>query len=53
MNNWLEDFAFAISVGPGMFLTAGGIVLVLATISIIYQASRVAVVNPVDTLKCE
>ena len=53
MNNWLADFTFSISIGPGIFVLAGIIVLALATISIIYQASRVAIVNPVDTLKWE
>ena len=53
MNNWLAGFAYATSLGIGVFLTAGLLVLVVATLSVLYQTSRVAVVNPVETLKWE
>ena len=53
MHNWLADFAFATSMGPGIFLLSGALVLLIAILTIIYQASRVAVINPVETLKWE
>ena len=53
MQNWLSDFAYAISIGLSVFVIAGALVLLMAMMSVIYQASRVAVVNPVNTLKWE
>lgn len=53
MHGWLADFAYSISIGASVFLWAALLILVIATLSIIYQASRVAVINPVDTLKWE
>jgi len=53
MKGWLADFAFAISIGISVFLIAGLLVLIMAVLSVVYQASRVAVVNPVETLKWE
>ncbi len=53
MHNWLDDFAFSISIGFGVFLIAGLLILLMAIMSILYQATRVALVNPVDTLKWE
>ena len=53
MNMWLDDFAYATSVGLGVFLFAGGLILFMALLSVIYQAGKVALVNPVETLKWE
>jgi len=53
MDSWLSDYTYAVSIGYDVFLLAGVLILSLAVLSIIYQASRVAVVNPVDTLKWE
>ena len=51
MGNWLADFAYATKMGVGVFAISGALVLVVAVLSIIYQATRVAVIDPVNTLK--
>ena len=53
MSNWLADFAYATSMGVGVFIISGLLVLAVAVLSIIYQAARVAVIDPVETLKWE
>ena len=53
MSDWLSDFAYSSSMGWGVLVLSGIIVLSVATLSVLYQASRVALVNPVDTLKWE
>ncbi|MCF6404178.1 ABC transporter permease [Chitinophaga filiformis] len=53
MSNWLEAFAYRISVPWWIFVLAGlgNIVLALATIS--YHAVKVAMMNPVKSLRAE
>ncbi len=53
MNQWLADFAYSTSIGMGVFLVAGVLILLMAVLSVFYQATRVALVNPVETLKWE
>jgi putative ABC transport system permease protein len=53
MNQWLADFAYATSIGIGVFILAGGLILLMAVLSVVYQATRVALINPVETLKWE
>lgn len=53
MNQWLADFAYATSISWWVFLLAGFLILLMAVLSVLYQATRVAMVNPVDTLKWE
>lgn len=53
MNQWLADFAYSTSISWTVFLLAGGLILLMAVLSVLYQATRVALVNPVETLKWE
>ena len=53
MNQWLADFAYATTIGVGVFVSAGLLILLMAILSVVYQATRVALVNPVETLKWE
>ena len=53
MNQWLADFAYATAINGWVFLLAGLLILLMAILSVLYQATRVALVNPVDTLKWE
>lgn len=50
---WLKDFAFHIRIEWWMFVLAGAMAIVLALLTISYQAIRAAVVNPVDSLRNE
>ncbi|MEM6321806.1 MAG: ABC transporter permease [Bacteroidota bacterium] len=51
MTQWLEDFAYATSFGVGVFLFAASLIGLMAILSVLYQTTRVALVNPVETIK--
>ncbi|MFC1477563.1 ABC transporter permease [candidate division KSB1 bacterium] len=53
MNRWLGDFAYRINMSITSFLTATVFILVIALITMIYQALKAAVANPADSLKYE
>lgn len=53
MNNWLTAFAYRIEIQPTIFLLAAGLALLVALITIAYQAVRAALANPVDALRYE
>jgi putative ABC transport system permease protein len=52
-NQWLRNFAYRIAVGPWVFLTAGGLVLAVAILSVSWQSIKTARANPVDSLRYE
>lgn len=53
MNNWLQDFAYRISIGAGVFLLAGLAALLIAWVTVGWQTARVARANPAEVLKAE
>ena len=53
MSQWLEDFAYRIEIGPGIFLLTGGLILLIALLTVSYQAVRAATVDPVKSLRYE
>lgn len=53
MNNWLQDFAYRINIGWWMFVLAGLIAVVIALITVSFQAIKAAVANPVKSLRTE
>ena len=53
MNNWLEDFAYRINITPWVFIISGGIALLIALITVSFQAIKAAIANPVESLKYE
>jgi putative ABC transport system permease protein len=53
MSRWLEDFAYRIELGPGIFLLAGGLALFIALITVSYQAIRAGLADPVKSLRYE
>ena len=53
MNQWLADFAYKIEIGPGIFLLAGTVALVIALATVSWQSIRAALANPVDSLRSE
>ena len=53
MDSWLESFAFRTPLDPLIFLMAGGITLLIALLTVSYQAINAALVNPVKSLKSE
>jgi putative ABC transport system permease protein len=53
MSRWLEGFVYRTSISAGSLILAVGIALIIALVTVSYQALRVARVNPVKTLKYE
>jgi len=53
MNNWLQDYAYRIDVTWWMFVIAGILAILIALITVSFQAIKVAVANPVESLRTE
>jgi putative ABC transport system permease protein len=53
MHQWLEDFVYRTPVSPWIFLLAGLAALLIALITISYQAFRAALTKPVQGLRSE
>ena len=53
MNEWLQDFAYRISISWWTFALAGGIALVIALVTVSFQAIKAATANPVKSLRYE
>ncbi|MCI0695023.1 ABC transporter permease [candidate division KSB1 bacterium] len=53
MNNWLENFAYRIDVGLGVFAATIAVTLIIAGVTIGYRAIKAALANPVDALRYE
>lgn len=53
MNKWLEDFAYRIDIKWTVFLVAGLSTLLIAMVTISFQAIKAAIANPVKNLRTE
>ena len=53
MQRWLADFAYRVDLGIGLFALAGALVLVVALVTVSYQAIRAATADPVKSLRYE
>ena len=53
MNKWLQGFAYRINISWWVFLSAGAIALLIALITVSFQAIKAAVANPVNSLRTE
>ena len=53
MNKWLQDFAYHIPVSWWIFAVAGATSLIIAFLTISFQAIKAAITNPVKSLKTE
>ncbi len=53
MNKWLQDFAYRVDIGWWVFVLAGVIALLIAFITVSFQAGKAAVANPVKSLRTE
>jgi putative ABC transport system permease protein len=52
-HQWLQGFAYHIQPGPGLFLLAGGVTILITLFTISFQAIKAAVANPVKGLRTE
>ena len=53
MYNWLQGFAYRISITPFVFLIAGGSIILITLFTIGFQSVKAAVANPVNSLRAE
>lgn len=53
MDKWLQDFAYRINISWWIFFVAGLVAVLIALITISFQAIKAAVSNPVKSLRTE
>ncbi len=53
MQKWLEDFAYRVELGPWLFIGAGMLAVIIALVTVGYQAMRAALADPVEALHLE
>ncbi|MGE5107755.1 MAG: ABC transporter permease [Sphingobacteriales bacterium] len=53
MHQWLQDFTYRINIAWWMFVGAGAVALLVALITISFQAIKAAVANPIKSLRTE
>ena len=53
MTAWLQDFAYRINISWWVFLMAGVSAIIIALITVSFQAIKAAVANPVKSLRTE
>jgi ABC-type antimicrobial peptide transport system permease subunit len=53
MKSWLNNYAYKITISWWMFAAAGGLVILIATVTISFQAIKAAIANPVKSLRTE
>jgi ABC-type antimicrobial peptide transport system permease subunit len=53
MNKWIQNFAYRIHLSWWIFLAAGIIAVVIALITVSFQAIKAAMANPVKSLRTE
>ena len=51
MNHWLQGFAYRITIGWWIFVIAGSGAVLIALLTVTYQALKAALANPVDSLR--
>lgn len=52
-NRWLQDFSYRISIGWWVFFFAGLAAILIALVTVSFQAIKVALINPVKSLRSE
>lgn len=53
MNTWLQDFAYRIELGIGIFFLAGIMTLTVAWLTVSYQSVKATLINPTESLRSE
>jgi len=53
MNKWLQSFAYRIEIGYWVFILAGLTAIIIALITISFQAIKAAIANPAKSLRTE
>jgi putative ABC transport system permease protein len=53
MNQWLENFAYKITIGPVVFIAGLAVTLMVAILTVGYKSFKAAIVNPIKSLRYE
>jgi putative ABC transport system permease protein len=53
MNDWLMNYDYRVPVGWTIFIMSGGVAILIAVLTVSYQAIRAAIANPVKSLRTE
>jgi putative ABC transport system permease protein len=53
MQQWLQDFAYRIHIALWMFVVAGLLAVLVALVTVSFQAIKAAIANPVKSLRTE
>jgi len=53
MDRWLQDFAYRMSINWGIFVLSGALALVIALLTVSFQALKAALANPINALRHE
>jgi putative ABC transport system permease protein len=53
MNKWLNNFAYRIDIGIGVFVLSAATALLIALLTVSWQSLRATTANPVDSLRYE
>ena len=53
MNRWLQQFSYRVETSWWIFAAAGAVALLLALVTVSFQAIKAAMTNPVKSLRTE
>jgi ABC-type antimicrobial peptide transport system permease subunit len=53
MNKWLQDYAYRINISWWLFAAGGLAAIIIALVTISFQAIKAAIANPVKSLRTE
>src|SRR5262249_2927724 len=53
INKWLQDYAYRIAIGWWVFVITSAVIILVALITISFQAIKAAIANPVKSLRTE
>ena len=53
MNNWLQNYQYRITISWWIFLIAAFVAILIALLTVSFQAIKAAIVNPVKSLRTE
>ncbi|MDO9373954.1 MAG: ABC transporter permease [Ferruginibacter sp.] len=53
LSRWLQDFAYRVNISWWIFLLAGTVAIIVACLTVSFQAVKAAIANPVSSLRSE
>jgi len=53
MHNWLQNYAYHIAISWWIFFSAGFLAILIALITVSFQAIKAAIANPIKALRTD